>query len=304
MEVWSGTLLRARSEDELAFVLGHEVTHYAENHSLQSWRAAKNRSNALLGLQVAVGLVGVAAAGNASSVEGARAALDVAEGVGNVVYLATIASLFRFSRENETEADRLGLERAVRAGYAADTGVGMFRSLQAETKASQFFRVRNREARLNIFGSHPLTIERLEQMEKLSAGREQSTPTDRKAYRATIRPHLRAWIRDDMRRKDFGQTLHLLDRLDDDGEDLGLLGFYKGEAYRLRREGTDLERARAAYLAASAHADAPVETWRELGEAHRKAGDRQGARTAFTTYLERAPQAEDKWLVEATLAKL
>ncbi|MBW3560068.1 MAG: M48 family metallopeptidase [Proteobacteria bacterium] len=304
MEVWSGTLLRARSEDELAFVLGHEVTHYAENHSLQTWRAMKNRAAAFLGVQVGAALLGAAAARSAGTAEGARAALDTAEGVSNVIYLGTIASLFRFSRDNETEADRLGMQRAVSAGYAADTGVGMFKALQAETKASQFFRVRNSERRLNIFGSHPLTAERLKQMETLAPMATPDDPADRRAYRARIRPHLAAWIRDDMRRKDFGQSLHLLDQLAADGEDAGILGFYKGEAYRLRRETGDLERARAAYQAASAHPDAPVQTWRELGEAHRKAGDKAAARGAFTTYLERAPQAEDRWLVEATLAKL
>ena len=304
MEIWSGVLLRARSEDELAFVLGHEATHFAENHSLLTWRAQKNRAAGLMGVQVGLALLGAAAAANANTVEGARSALDIADGVSNVVYLGTIASLFRFSRENETEADRLAHERLVKAGYARGTGAQMFRALQAETKASQFSRVRNRDARLNIFGSHPLDSERLKVMEGLTEGLPQDQFGDRRAYRAVIRPHLAAWIKDDLRRKDFGQSLFLLDRLAEQGEDLGLLGFYKGEAYRLRRNAGDLEHARAAYRIASAQPDAPAETWRELGEAHRKAGDKAAARAAFTAYLERAPQAEDRWLVEAALAKL
>lgn len=304
MEVWSGTLLRARTEDELAFVLSHEVSHFAENHSLEAWRAQKNRAAALMGVQVGIALLGAAAAANASTIDGARAALDVADGVSNVVYLGTIASLFRFSRDHEIEADRRGFERAAKAGYAAAAPPAMFRALQAENKASQFAKVRNSERRLNIFGTHPLTAERLQLAEGLRANWPKTEMGDRRAYRAVIRPHLAAWIRDDLRRKDFGQTLHLLDGLSAGGEDLGLLNFYKGEAYRLRRETHDLDRARSAYQAAAAYPDAPAATWRELGEACRKTGDRVAARAAFTTYLERAPQAEDKWLVEAALAKL
>jgi predicted Zn-dependent protease len=304
MEVWSGTLLRARTEDELALVLGHEVAHYAENHSLESWRAQKSRAAGLMGVQLGVALLGAAAAANASNVDAARAAMDVADGVSNVIYLGTIASLFRFSREAETEADRLGWTRAAQAGYGGDMGVRIWTGLQAETKASQFARVRNSERRLNIFGSHPLTADRLKLMQALSGTRPNSSTGDPRAYRAVIRPHLAAWIRDDMRRKDFGQTLHLLDRLSEGGEDLGLLGFFKGESYRLRREVGDHERARDAYLAASARPDAPVEVWRELGEAHRKTGNKTAARAALQAYLERAPKAEDRWLVEATLAKL
>lgn len=304
MEVWSGVLLRARTEDELALVLAHEISHYAENHSLEAWRAQKTRAAGLMGVQLGVALLGAAAAANATTAQGARAALDVADGVSNVIYLGTIASLFRFSREAENQADRMGWDRATKAGYGADMGVRIWEGLQAETKASQFARVRNSERRINVFGSHPLTTERLKLMQGLSGGRPESRSGDPRAYRAAIRPYLGAWIRDDLRRKDFGQTLHLLAELSEVGEDLGLLNFFTGEAYRLRREVGDLERARAAYLAASAHPDAPVQTWRELGEAHRKAGDPAAARAAFTAYLERAPQAEDKWLVEAALAKL
>jgi Zn-dependent protease with chaperone function len=123
MEVWSGALLRAETEDEVAFVLGHELAHYGENHSINAWRNMKSRANMLMGVQIGLSLVGAAAAGNASSVESARAVLDAADVVSNVVYLATIASLFGFSREQETEADRRGLELAAEAGYAVDTGV-------------------------------------------------------------------------------------------------------------------------------------------------------------------------------------
>ncbi|MGL6289168.1 MAG: M48 family metalloprotease, partial [Silanimonas sp.] len=46
--VCTGALLRLRSEDELAVLLGHEFAHYRQRHSLQQWQATK-RSSAALG---------------------------------------------------------------------------------------------------------------------------------------------------------------------------------------------------------------------------------------------------------------
>ena len=36
--VWTGLLLRSQNEAELAFVLGHEITHYLKRHSLLNFQ--------------------------------------------------------------------------------------------------------------------------------------------------------------------------------------------------------------------------------------------------------------------------
>ena len=51
VEVWSGLLLRAQTEDKLAFVLGHEISHFARGHSIQQWRAQKTTANVVLALE-------------------------------------------------------------------------------------------------------------------------------------------------------------------------------------------------------------------------------------------------------------
>ena len=63
--------------------------------------------------------------------------------------------------------------------------------------------------------------------------------------------------------KEIGVTLIVNNR--PDGEDAGLLNFYRGEALRLRGHTDDLPQALAAYKAALKSPDAPVETpsrWR------------------------------------------
>lgn len=285
MEVWSGLLLRVDNEAQLAFVLGHETTHYAHNHSIESWRAAKARSNAAF-------FVSIVAAG---------AGIPI---IGDVAYLGAVASLFSFSRENELEADASGVERATAAGYDGAQASGVWRELMAETKASQFDKIRKRETRTGVFASHPISAERIEALEQLVATLPKGGAVEQSRYRAVIRPHLSAWLKDELRRKDFGSSLHLIERLAAGGEDQGVLGFYKGEAYRLRKNEGDAALALAAYETATAQPDAPAAAWRELGEAQRAAGDKDKARTAYETYLARAPEAEDRWLVEASLKKL
>jgi Zn-dependent protease with chaperone function len=301
-EVWSGLLLRASDEAELAFVLGHEGSHFAQNHSLQSFQAFKSRANTAMVFQMGLALAaGVAAAQSPNS---ASTINDTAGVVSDVIYLGAIGSYFSFSRDQETDADRLGFQRAIAAGYAPGSPANIWRSLMDETQSSDFEKKRKERARTNIFASHPLNAERVEAIDAMAQAAPAGGDAGRERYRAAIRPHLTAWLRDDLRRKDFGETLKVIEHLAKGGEDLGVLNFYRGEAYRLRRKDGDLVLARGAYEAAAAQADAPAETWRQLGDMLQSAGDRPAAQAAYQAYLEKAPQAQDRWLVEASLKKL
>lgn len=281
MEVWSGLMLRVRSESELAFVLGHETSHFAHGHSLAAWRTMKSRSN--------VGMVLMLAGGGI---------------VGSLLYLGVMSTVFAFSREQETEADALGFDRTVKAGYDPAAGAALWRSLRAETASSDFPKTRTEDTRGSIFNTHPITPDRIAALDALAAGRSVPSEGERARYRAQIRRFLPAWLGDDLRRRDYGQTLHLIDRLAADGEDLGVLEFYKGEAYRRRRLDGDQDKALEAYRSASGRADAPVAVWRELGDMLGKVGKTADAKVAYETYLAKAVDAEDRWLVEASLKKI
>ncbi len=310
MEVWSGLLLRAQSEDQLAFVLGHEISHFAENHSLASWRNMKSRGNAAMMLQMAVGAVAIGVAASSAPAGGAGGSqqtndiMRAAGSINDLIYLGAVAGMFSYDRQEEFQADQLGLTRAAAAGYDPAAASEFWRRDMAETAASDFPKVRGQATRASVFATHPITAERVKALDDLAAAAPKGQAQDRKAYRAMIRPFLGVWLKDDLRRRDYGQTLYLLDRLGADGEDLGLLGFYRGECLRLRRGPTDLDQARAAYLAAAAYPDVPVALWRNLGDLQAQAGDKAAARTAYQTYLARATGANDRWLVEATLKKL
>jgi beta-barrel assembly-enhancing protease len=296
MEVWSGLLLRADNEAQVAFVIAHEAGPFQENHSIEAWRNVRSRANWAMGLSIVAGAAGAPSY------------------VGDLIYLGAIASIFGFSRENESQADAIGFQRAVDAGYDPAQGGELWRLLIAETAASQFPDVRRREARSSIFNTHPVSLIRATTLDEMSrkavaiaAANATSTKTwtvGRETHRAAIRPYLGQWLRDELRRRDYGQTESLLTRLKSQGTDLGVLTFYEGELYRLRRKDGDLDKALLAYQAASTHADAPADTWRELGDAQSRAGKTTEAVTALQTYLAKAPNATDRALVAARLERM
>lgn len=96
----------ARNADELAFVLGHEAAHHISGH------IPKRQDQALSGALVA----GVLAQASGLSAEDVRAAQNIG---------AEVAAR-SYSREFELEADALGAEIALRAGYDPVQGSGFF----------------------------------------------------------------------------------------------------------------------------------------------------------------------------------
>ena len=303
-EVWSGLLLRASDEAELAYVLGHEASHFTESHTIEAHRAQKTRANVVLAATVVVAVAGAASAASAGTASEAQSIMDATGNTIDLIYYAQIASFFRFSREQEAEADLLGQRKLAAAGYDPAAAAESWRALTAETKGSDFKRVRESETRISVFASHPLGAQRIASLDAQAATLKAGGDRGQDRHRAAIRPFLSAWLRDDLRKRDFGQTLVVIDRLAADGEDLGVLNYYRGEAYRLRRGDGDLVKARDAYLAAAAQPDAPLAVWRELGDIRRREGDVVGARTAYESYLAKAPQAEDAWMVQDSLSSL
>lgn len=303
-EVWSGLLLRATDEAEFAYVLGHEVSHFTENHSIEEHQARKTRANVGMALTVVVAVAGAASAAGAATASEAQSIMDATGNMIDLIYLGQVAALFRFSREQEAEADLLGQKLAVAAGYDPAAAAQSWRGLVSETAASDFKRVRESETSSSVFSSHPLSGDRIAALDAQGRTLKSGGERGRARHRAAIRPHLAVWLRDDLRRRDFGKTLVIIDRLAADGEDLGVLNYYRGEAYRMRRGEGDLARARDAYLASTVQPDAPTAVWRELGDIRRRDADLAGAKVAYETYLAKAPQAEDAWLVQDSLSSL
>jgi Zn-dependent protease with chaperone function len=107
-----GILEYARSDDEVAFVMAHELAHHAANHV----RATGDDMSAGAAIGGLIGglLVGAAAA------SGGIAPRTASRTVDNWSAIGAGAARLAFSKDQEREADRLGLLILHRAGYDPD----------------------------------------------------------------------------------------------------------------------------------------------------------------------------------------
>ena len=88
------------------------------------------------------------------------------------------------------------------------------------------------------------------------------------------------------------------------GHGRGEVLYFKGEIYRLRDEEGDGERAIEAYRQAIAERDAPAEVYRSLALVEWSLGRREAARQSFERYLEIAPEAGDRLMIEFHIQEL
>jgi predicted Zn-dependent protease len=132
-------LMELASDDELAAVLSHEVSHVVARHSLKTIQ----QSRALRGLADLFGSV-TGIVGDTAQELGTAAATIVAGGM-----------LAVHNREEEREADFLGLHTAAKAGFNPQAMVTMFQKIQ---KAGE----RDSSLLGAIFADHPAVDERIE----------------------------------------------------------------------------------------------------------------------------------------------
>lgn len=139
------------SDSEIAIVLGHEIAHALREHSREQVSQAMAAQTAI---SLGATLLGLGE-GSAS--------------IANVGYEALIAT--RFSRNDESEADRIGLELTARAGYDPHAGLTLWQKMM---DASQGGRPPE------FLSSHPAQASRVEQIRSL-------LPTVLPLYRAARR---------------------------------------------------------------------------------------------------------------------
>ena len=138
--VYTGLLQHVDSDDELAAVIGHEIAHVQLKHSNQRMSAEVIRA-----------AVGVAAAvGTSDMEEDDRNKILAAYGIGTQVGI-----MLPFSRNHETEADRVGLMIAARAGYDPRAAIRFWQKMgQANPRSLPEF-----------LSTHPSSDSRIEDLE-------------------------------------------------------------------------------------------------------------------------------------------
>lgn len=114
-----GVLERAETEDEIAFVLGHEYSHVLLGHVAERRRNTRDMRGATAGA-MNVALYGIGIANRSTPQPGGAGAAVVGVAAGARLLRALTDEVLdaTWSRGQEIEADRLGLDLAISAGYA------------------------------------------------------------------------------------------------------------------------------------------------------------------------------------------
>ncbi|MBL4613371.1 MAG: M48 family metalloprotease [Magnetovibrio sp.] len=276
MLLHTGFLLRTKNEAQLSALIGHEIAHYLRRHSSQRLKDTIAKTNALAFIQLASMAAGVGA-------------------VGDMAMLATIGSMKSFSRDNEREADGYGLALMVRAGYDPIEAANIWARVIRERDA-----IPDNPQRNAFLSTHPPSDERNKALNDLSSTVENANElrTGETTYQAAIAALRGGFMRDELAKRQHSSTLALFDMLLEDGHLPGEIHFYRGELYRLRNDEGDVDKALSAYRKALAEGNVPAELYKSHGLTLKRAGKKDAARMAFSTYLELAPHAADRKMIQ------
>ena len=151
--VTRGMLAHLNNEDQLATVLAHEIGHVAARHAArQAWQQ-----------QIGHGLL------LGGAVLGQTLGLPGAQGIINLGGMAAQLFFLRYSREDELEADKLGVEYATAAGYDPREVIGLFQTLdRVQEKGGQ--------SMPSFLATHPNPGDRIQRIRELtSAARDSRT---------------------------------------------------------------------------------------------------------------------------------
>ena len=277
MQVWTGLLVRTTSTDELAAVIGHEISHYTRLHTLERFRSARAKM----------------AAGSIFDL-----ALIVTTGVsvGAGQFMA-LMSVLAYSRDQEAEADLLGARLMAEAGMDPHAAYRVWKLVIEEEQAAAV----KREEPGMFSKTHPDSDERVKDLEVWVTERygppdPDATSPDR--HVAALSNQYLFLMEDQLDTNRFGRTEEMLQRHVDMGFEKGLVHYFHGEMYRQRGGEGDLDLAADSYRKSIDFGSPPPEAHKNLGYLSLKAKDMTKAREHFTKYLEVRPDSSDREMIE------
>jgi predicted Zn-dependent protease len=137
----SGVILNSANESELAAVMAHEIAHVTQRHLARMFE-----QQSLLSIPTAAAMVGAIIVAVVNPSAGAAALAGVSG--------LSAQNQINFTRANEEEADRVGMQTLARANYNPRGMPAFFETLQRISRYSQ-------SAAPEFLRSHPLTTSRI-----------------------------------------------------------------------------------------------------------------------------------------------
>lgn len=282
MRVFSGLLLRMRSEAELASVLAHEFGHFERRHGLAFFKTRRTGSDiaswaALLGAMSADYRV--------------RSGFDDLQ-------LSVYGGVFRFGRDQEREADLLGLGYLNAGPLRPQAASAVWLNFMAEAEASARARGLRKPkfTAIPFFASHPPEAERATYLDALAAEDGQQRDDGRDRYARVLAPWLPRFLDDQIKLNDFGGSEYLIGALAQNGWTASLWTA-RGDLFRARGNPRDLVNAAEFYANAVALDADHAEAQRGLGLSLLKTGRAADGQAALARYLKLKPDAPDAGMI-------
>ena len=256
-----GLIAALDNEAQIATVLAHEGIHFTMKHSALQREHFYNAT----GAGMAVSLLGVPFIGQ----------------------LAAASSIFGYSQEHELEADKLGYERLVNAGYDTLEAPKAFKHLLLESGAdgaeSPFF-----------FSTHPALEKRIENFDafnktKIPGPREKGI----EVYRSRV-AELRDYVLEEKVRAGRYDAIIKAFAIEElQKSETPQCRFYLGEAYRLRGKEGDMSNALKIYTELLNLDPQFTQAYKSMGIISYKDKNFTEAKSYFEKYLSSGPDEKE-----------
>lgn len=278
MRIFSGLFLRVRNEAELGAVLGHEFGHFEQRHSLARFKARRSGTDLLSWAEV------FAAMGNTYQ------SFSNFDNLQRSVY----GRLSRFGREQEREADLLGIGYLNKSSLPPQAATAVWQNLMAEIAASAEARGLRKPSfeKTTFFATHPPEAERANVLAALAAPEGAARDNGADRYMKALTLWTPIFLDDQIKLNDFGASDHIIAALAEHGW-TAPLWLARGDLYRARGNPRDLVQAAEFYGKAIALDPSLPEGHRGLGLALIKTGRLHDGQSALRRYLQLKPGAAD-----------
>lgn len=306
--IHSGLIARVENEAQLATVVGHEMIHTINRHTVRAIRDARNKQVFYIGGIIALSVLMAYLTGERmerGDFVGAALLNNTARLlVGLGLPLAVLASIKGYARDLESEADDGGMGLLADAGYDVNEAPKVFEHFQEtygdSTAIENFF-----------FGSHPRNNARIANYQSMLGGpyakvaRQAGRVRDTEAFQLRRRVIVRENARLDIKAGRYNVARAALDKVLAITPNDPRAHYYHGEIHRLS-DGSEQGRQKAieSYEKAVSYDPELAGAYKGLGLLHYKQKNREKAKEAFRKYLELRPKAEDRQQIKDYLVEL
>jgi predicted Zn-dependent protease len=269
--IHTGILARMENEAQLAALLAHEMTHCTHRHSLKTLRNIKDRTQAksatIRELAQLLGITG------------------------------SIASINGYTRELETEADRVGLDLAVKANYDPNEVLKLFELLKLENEIEGV-------EEPYFLGTHPKVQQRIENVNRWLAEKNRGKIKGSKntiKFQSRMSRLMLENARLDLRQGKFFIAQSTVKKYLSVNPDDAQAYFLLGEIFRQRGWKNDSVAAINNYEKSISLNPSFAESHKAMGLIHYKDGEKRRAKKYFESCLLLSPNTADKAYIQGYL---